>query len=103
MLLCATNMRKQLTRSGTTGALIVFSALQFIRPFAAGYYQVTMPTETAMKCRLHPQQVAALTTLLDTLAQPKGHSTLNNRYFDTPQSALASARAALRFRENNGQ
>ncbi|QQD22567.1 CYTH domain-containing protein [Oceanospirillaceae bacterium ASx5O] len=103
MLLCATNVRKQLTRSGTTGALIVFSALQFIRPFAAGYYQVTMPTETEIKCRLQPQQVAALATLLDTLAQPQGHSTLKNRYFDTPQNALANARAALRIRDNNGQ
>ncbi len=62
-----------------------------------------MPTETEIKCRLQPQQVAALATLLDTLAQPQGHSTLKNRYFDTPQNALANARAALRIRDNNGQ
>src|SRR5690606_40667622 len=37
----------------------------------SGYYQVTMPTETEIKCRLQPQQVAALATLLDTLAQPQ--------------------------------
>ena len=62
-----------------------------------------MPTETELKCRLHPDQVAPLITLLDTLARPLGHSTLKNRYFDTPRSALANARCALRIRENDGQ
>ncbi len=62
-----------------------------------------MPTETELKCRLQPQQVADLSALLDQLAQPQGHSTLKNRYFDTPHSALANARAALRIREQDGQ
>ncbi len=62
-----------------------------------------MPKETELKCRLHPQQVAPLANALNSLAQPQGHSTLKNRYFDTPRNALAKSRAALRIRVDNGR
>lgn len=65
--------------------------------------QETEFKETELKLRCAAQSLPVLAQLLDSIAKPQGARQLNNTYFDTPDIALAQAKAALRVREKNGQ
>src|SRR5690554_2594510 len=62
-----------------------------------------MAKETELKLRCAIESLPALTQLLESIAKPQGGRQLNNTYYDTQDTALARAKAALRIRENNGQ
>lgn len=59
--------------------------------------------ETELKLRCAIESLPALTQLLDSIAKPQGGRQLNNTYYDTADTALAQAKAALRIRESHGQ
>lgn len=59
--------------------------------------------ETELKLRFALENLPTLTQLLDSIAKPQGGRQLNNTYYDSQDTILAGAKAALRIRENNGQ
>lgn len=62
-----------------------------------------MAKETELKLRCDTKNIPALSQLLDSIAKAQGSRQLNNAYFDTENTDLAKAKAALRIRENQGQ
>src|SRR5690554_4161343 len=66
-------------------------------------FQETEFQETELKLRCAIESLPALTQLLDSIAKPQGGRQLNNTYYDTADTALAQAKAALRIRESHGQ
>src|SRR5690554_7089199 len=59
--------------------------------------------ETELKLRCAIESLPALAQLLDSIAKPQASRQLNNTYYDTADTALAQAKAALRIRESHGQ
>lgn len=62
-----------------------------------------MAKETELKLRCAIENLPTLMQLLDSIAKPQGGRQLNNTYYDSHDTALAKAKAALRIRENQGQ
>lgn len=62
-----------------------------------------MAKEIELKLRCAMDNLPVLTQLLDSIAKPQGSRQLNNTYYDTADTALVKAKAALRIREKHGE